>query len=694
MADQQLLLTVVIEAPSPLDKESSTYRRLLSAKLNWGSSFQVKVVNHELNTEQLKTICEECNSLYIIVVHQTHQLSNDYIQGMLEYLQINTVYMVEPYKYLSAIPFNVANTSLDRSYYYTQDLDVHGIAFNAGRLADALDAEFDLDRMSINLAYRIYWSIGDTNTIEIGYSVTSDSKAAIGYNPAISTTRLLPLIDTDSDLMRAKILRLIVLYLRGLRESGATNISINHLRDLVAMFKLKKYLVLAEKMNPFEAAWIRWLANPESNIQQFKKLSEVDARIKFTTISLDDKFRINAEIPETSVNMDTSPDAAELAVVLQRIRLNEDQLTIQKIYQSRKCEKRSPEIYDFYSRPISSASIILFFDRPEQADDNAEYLYSHFTSMHPEFTEAYFALNPKSPDWERLRSRGFRLVKMFSPEFYGLFLRSDLVVSSQIYNLNYRGKSFANSRFVYLQHGIQLNDMSNWVASKHFDIFVATGQVEAEYLRTVAPMETLNSGLPRLQTLKASPDSKRTLLFMPTWRFNLHQASREDFRNSNYCRAIDAVLTDKRLLAHLESTDAVLRVKLHPNIDKRSHHFHFSSRVQKSNDSYRRAISEAEFVFTDYSSAVLDAAFISTPIAYYQWDSHNFFDGQLYESRLDYAMSGLGPVFTEHEQIVNHIVSGDYRKPNAEYSRRREYFFEGVDPNQINETIIERMLNL
>lgn len=696
MADHQLLLTVIIEAPLPLDKESTTYRRLISARLNWESHFQTKVVEAELTTAELKTLCDERPSQYIIIINQTHQISFDYIQRMLQYLQANTVYLAEPYKYSSSIPANVRNTSLNLAYNYTQDIDLHGIAFNTGMLADVLDAVSDLDRTSVELAYRLYWSIGDIDPIQTGYSVTSDSKAAIGYSPGTSPTRLLPLIKASSNILRVRILRLLVLYLRGLRESRNSNIRIEHLRDLVTTFELNRYLSLAEKMNPFECAWIRWLAEPELDTHQFKQLSHVDVKLAFSIDSVHKTTRTSASSLASNVESSSPepPDETNAGVVLQRIRLGDDLLVIRKLYQPRLSNNRAPGYYDFYGRPISTESTIIFFDRPEQADDNAEYLYSHFTATRPEFSEVYFALNPKSPDWDRLLARGFKLIRMFSPTFYELFLRSDLVVSSQIYNLKYNGKSFANSRFVYLQHGVQLNDMSNWVASKHFDIFVATGKVEADYLRTVAPIETLNSGLPRLQTLHTSSNSQKTLLFMPTWRFNIHQASRENFRNSSYFQAINAVLTDRRLLAHLESTNTTLQVKLHPNVEKRAHHFDFSSHVQKSDTSYRQAIADAKFVFTDFSSAVLDAAFISIPIAYYQWDSHDFFDGQLYESRLDYSASGLGPVFTEHEQIIDHVVSGAYCEPNAEYLSRREHFFDGVDANRINDTIIERMLKL
>ncbi|RBP62944.1 CDP-glycerol glycerophosphotransferase (TagB/SpsB family) [Brevibacterium sanguinis] len=686
MAVQEHLLTVVIEATEPLDRESTTYRRLMSARLLWESDFTIRVVEEPLTTARLTELCASVDSKYILFIRQTHQVSPAFLPTVLKFLSTKTVYLAEPYKYTGNIPKQIASTSIDRNYHYTRDTDIYGVAFNVGRLGDVLDAIGDVDRTGVYLAYRLYWSINSVTPLEEGYSVSSNTSTAIGISPRPEVSRLVPLIPTASSSMRLHLLRLLVLFLRGLRETERTDITLDHLRGLVSTFGLTKDLDLAEHMHAFECAWIRWLDRPDMNAHLFKQLSGQDAYLVF-----DDAPHDHGDDSAAQNHLVEGPD-----VILHRVELGDETMTVTKSYLPRdlRPELESPDHYDFYRRPITEDSVILFFDRPMQADDNAEHLYAHFTAEHPEFAQAYFALNPKSPDWDRLSARGFKLVSIFTPEFYELFLRSDLVVSSQIFNLRHQGKTLANSRFVYLQHGVQLNDMSNWVASKFFDVFVATGKVEADYLRTVAPVETLNSGLPRLQTLRRDSEGSRDLLFMPTWRFNLHQASPEHFRSSQYFRAINSVLTDRELLGHLERTDRTLHVKLHPNIEKRAAQFSFSRRVVRSELSYREAISMAEFVFTDYSSAVLDAAFVGIPIAYYQWDADDFFHEQPYESRLDYHSEGLGPVFTAHAELIEHVTSERYSQPDPEFARRSARFFEGVNTDRINETIIERMLSL
>lgn len=619
----------------------------------------------------MRELCAGIDSKYVVFIRSTHEVSATYLSTLLQHLQNRTVYLAEPAIFTGALPKNTTKSAVAP---YARDTDVYGIAFNTSRLRDFLDAEHDLDRSALYLAYRLYWSINKITPLDVGYSVASDTKAAIGLRLADGVPRLLPLISNATPILRTYILRFLVLYLRGVRESERSDVPLAHVRELISMFRLTEILDQSRALQPFETAWIQWIDDSSRETQLFKRLSHGDNHLVFGLGARD----------------------LEADIQLYRCRFGDDVVTIGKSYLSTSLRPgaSNPKVVDFYRRRVTPESTILFFDRPMQADDNAEHLYRHFRNAHPEYVDIFFALNPKSPDWARLKDEGFRLTPMFSTEFRELFLISDAVVSSQIYNLQHQGKSLTNSRFVYLQHGIQLNDMSDWVLSKHFDVFVATGKLEADYLGALAPVETLNSGLPRLESLRRVSTEQRRMLFMPTWRFNLHQHANGTFTKSTYHQAIDAVLTDRSLLEHLEAQDITLEVKLHPNVEKRSHLFHFSDRVVHSSMSYREAFQTAEFVFTDYSSAVLDAAFINTPIAYYQWDADDFFKDQPYESRLDYQTQGLGPTFFGHSEMIEHVVSGRYLEPDPESAARRETFFEGVDPDRICETIVERMLSL
>lgn len=674
MSKANHLLTIIVEDTGSLDYESTMYRRLLAGRLELEEQYSIEFVPERLDTSRIRKLCEGLNSTYVAFMRSSHQISADYVKEIVDRLSAGSTYLAEPYSYLGNIPKNLSATKLDKDYHYARDTDIFGVAFNRRRLLDSLEAFHDLDMSSLYIAYRLYWDIREIAPVKTGYSVSSATKAATGIELDSQVTRLMPFIRTGSKQLRIYIFRQLVLFLRGLRQTPASSITLTHLREITRYFSLGEFIPLAETLHPFEAAWVRWLLHPAENQQIFKQLTHKDTYLVFS-----EPFH---------------PAGADLN--LYDILLGDEIISIGRSYLPHDIRPgyHNPGTYDFYGHPITQNSTILFFDRPMQADDNAEHLYSYFLKNYPDYKKAYFALNPKSKDWNRLRMRGFRLIPIFSESFYETFLVSDLVVSSQIYNIHHRGKTFANSRFVYLQHGIQLNDMTNWILSKYFDVFVATGELEADYISNLAPVETLNSGIPRLETLYHRHERKHDLLFMPTWRFNLHNVSTEQFMESDYYQAIDGVLTDRSLHDYLEQTDRVLRIKLHPNVEKRSDLFHFSPRVQLSTENYGDAISTASFVFTDYSSAVLDASFINTPISYFQWDAPEFFFDQPYESRLDYTTQGLGPTFFKLTDLISYIVSEDFLREDEEYARRKQDFFKGVNPEQINRTIIERMLSL
>ncbi|WP_347039995.1 CDP-glycerol glycerophosphotransferase family protein [Glutamicibacter halophytocola] len=674
MTDSPELLTVVYQFTGGLDREAAIYRQLLASSLRHEDEFELKPVESDLSTSDIIELLSKIDSKYVVFVQDSHLLGPNYLGAMLDYLQRRNVYIAEPFMFTGAIPKKVAETKTTQDYFFKRDTDIYGAVYHTRRLREFFEAVNNIDRSSVYVSYRLYWNIQNIAPLPVGYSVSTNTKAAIGHILDASATRLFPLIKSSSLELRIYIIRSLAHYLRGLRSTGRSSISARHISELTTMFSLEQLIRLVKPLQPFEAAWIESFIVPKDIGFLYKNLTSVDAYLVF----------------EEAIK------EREDSVLLYTIKFSDRSTFISKVYRptSLRQSNNDPSVYDHYSKKITPESVLIFFDRPMQADDNAEYLYEYFVANYPEYKNSYFALNPKSEDWSRLEQKGFNLIPIFTTEFYEMFLESDLVVSSQIYNLQYQGKNLGNSRFVYLQHGVQLNDMSDWVNSKFFDVFVATGKPEEEYLAKYAPYETLNSGLPRLESLIRKSTNQKQLLFLPTWRFNLNNSSTENFIRSEYFQAINGPLTNKELLEHLEANNATLQVKLHPNVAVRSSLFSFSERVIKTEASYRDAITMSDFVFTDYSSAVLDASFIGIPIAYYPWDIKTFFKEQPYESRLDYKEQGLGPVFDSEDEIVQHIISFEYEKYNDEFDERKRIFFEGVDPKRINAKIVDKMLGL
>ncbi|MBQ9690995.1 MAG: CDP-glycerol glycerophosphotransferase family protein, partial [Eggerthellaceae bacterium] len=389
--------------------------------------------------------------------------------------------------------------------------------------------------------------------------------------------------------------------------------------------------------------------------------------------------------------------AKENEYVLYVIELRDSFVVICKHY----VQKQSfsmPDRFDYYSREITPQSLILFFDRYDKADDNAEHLYRYIMQSHPEFTNIWFAVAEESEDFKRLKDEGFRIIPARTNAFRDIYLRAEMIVSSQIYLLRPLGKSYRECRFVYLQHGIITNNLRGWIERKRFDKFITTSLYEKHLLETIAPKETLHCGIPRLQVLAEKrkeyrSNESRVISFLPSWRFSLSQASEERFLASAYAKRIQAIFDDEVLQGYLRKNDMKCLIKWHPNMHSFKHLFCYDNELfQESPHGYMDVLAQSKFVFTDYSSVVLDAAFVDIPICYYQWDRESFYASQPFEMGLDLEKEGAGPVFHEHGELIDYIVQEKFMHDRDMWLKRKKELFGSLDVHGICECIVDEML--
>jgi hypothetical protein len=314
----------------------------------------------------------------------------------------------------------------------------------------------------------------------------------------------------------------------------------------------------------------------------------------------------------------------------------------------------------------------VFIDRDTMGQDNAEAMYRHMTKAHPE-VNSWFVVSRTSPDWERLKADGFRLVDYGSLEHVILMRRAAYLLSSQAdryilapYNTKiYGGGSW---RFVFLQHGVTHNDLSRWLNPKPIHLFVtATVDEHASIVGDGSPFrfsekEARRTGFPRHDLLRekalARPESaRRSLLVMPTWRNSLQTppvvGGRRDlhpgFAESAYAREWGAFLGSDRLRSIAAEHDLDICFAPHPNFQVHLDVFGVPDDVQVVrylDSDIQQVIAGAAVMVTDYSSLAFEAAFIDTPVVYFQFDYDEFFSGAhaLRRGRFSYPSDGFGPV--------------------------------------------------
>jgi CDP-glycerol glycerophosphotransferase (TagB/SpsB family) len=346
----------------------------------------------------------------------------------------------------------------------------------------------------------------------------------------------------------------------------------------------------------------------------------------------------------------------------------------------------------------------VLIDRDFSAQDNAEAFYRYLRQHCPE-VNAWFALSRRSPDWARLERDGFRLIDFDSVD-YALALRNArYLISSQADEYVVRPRRALHGpyrwKFVFLQHGVIHNDLSRWLNRLPIRFMVTT--TEAEHRAIVADgtpyllseKEVERTGLPRhdrlLAIARAVPDDcRRTLLVVPTWRDYMlgpqgHGHQRElvvDLVTSRFVEGWQALLThpDLKRLLRREGLDLVFMA--HPHLQEHLRPAMFPQHVRLvalADDDVQTLIANARVLLTDYSSIAFDAAYIGTPVVYYQFDADEFFSGRhtVRAGEFSYERDGFGPVVADPSGAV--AALSDQLDPestsSADYRRRMEVAF-------------------
>lgn len=380
----------------------------------------------------------------------------------------------------------------------------------------------------------------------------------------------------------------------------------------------------------------------------------------------------------------------------------------------------------------------ILMDRDTQADDNAEHLYDWIRLNHPE-QKVIFALSRSSHDWQRLVVKGFDLVDISSPAYIRCRLRASVVASSQADDYIFEPVSMPGQtpfrdqcnrfmnwlftcvkrdcRYVFLQHGVIMNDLAEWLNSKPISLFItsASGEYRAITSGTQGFRYTANevklTGLPRHDALVphiGTVPVRPRVTVMPTWRAwllgkPLHSNRRPlcpDFMKSRYARVWQTFLTSEELRRLQEKHGFAIDFYLHANMQPYLPMFNLPSYVRavsQQSGRIQQVFSATSLIITDYSSVAFEQAFLMRPVIYYQFDAEEFFGGKHVCKRgyFDYAYDGFGPVVYDEASLLQAIMESAECgfKPQSPYLERMQEAFPWRD-GRACERVYEKMLCL
>jgi len=338
-------------------------------------------------------------------------------------------------------------------------------------------------------------------------------------------------------------------------------------------------------------------------------------------------------------------------------------------------------------------TLVLFADRIDKGNDNAEVLYKEL--VHSK-VKKFFVLRKDSPDYQRLKQT-YNVISFGSFKHKTLSLIADYIVSSHADDFLLNPflkdkklfKNFFHYRFIFLQHGVTKDDMSAWLNREGKNIYylITSSEKEAESFLTEAYGYNQNeikvTGMPRFDKLSAENTQKR-IVFMPTWRSELagyinQQTGNYDynpnFKQSSFFEIINSFLSSKELDELLNRTGYEFLFIPHPNLTQQKNDFFKSEKVkvQTENVDYSHLVQTSEVLITDYSSVAFDFAYINKKVIYFQFDKGNLVPGYF-----NYKTMGFGPVVENVSDVIkelSNVLTDKSVQTRTEYGQRVNDFY-------------------
>lgn len=320
------------------------------------------------------------------------------------------------------------------------------------------------------------------------------------------------------------------------------------------------------------------------------------------------------------------------------------------------------------SKALIRNNRILVADRVAFARDNGEQFYRYLKSQNVKNT--YYIIKKDSPDYERLKNEGFNLLEKGSlkHKLYlfnnKAFLTSNISLSRYHYYNTKQYKYFVdleNGKKVFLQHGVAYNDLS-FVYNKYrlnLDGFVCSAKREYDFLKSLDFRDDLiYSGAPRFDLLNTTEDKNYIFAFF-TWRQNLKGMNQddavEDFKDTEYFKEINRVVTSPRLAEQLKDKGMKLKLFLHPNMQGHEDCFEETDVLEVyngENADLTELIRDCKMLITDYSSVICDIAYQHKPVVAYEFDKEDFH----YSTGLNLEQEGLTKAFTKFVDVEKYLV--------------------------------------
>ncbi len=278
----------------------------------------------------------------------------------------------------------------------------------------------------------------------------------------------------------------------------------------------------------------------------------------------------------------------------------------------------------------------------------------------------------------KVAARAGVLVFSHMPEF--LLPKSDLIV-------RYRGK-LSKFKTVFIQHGIIATTAAVLMyrkKSRKFDRFVVSSSFEKKIICNYLGYneeEVITTGLARWDNLLTISKKSTGILIMPTWRNDLEHVPISVFKQSNYYRFWNSLLSNEDFLHLIRKKNIKVNFFLHIGLARFAHCFELPPEIRQANDvAIQELLSTCGLMVTDYSSVAFDVLLQDKPVIFCPFDYDKMMKLRKGPKFISYEKDLPGPVCYELEttvqEIIKHVVNG--YTIDTMYRDRRKKFFDHID---------------
>ena len=301
-------------------------------------------------------------------------------------------------------------------------------------------------------------------------------------------------------------------------------------------------------------------------------------------------------------------------------------------------------------------------ERTNTYQDNGMYFFKYLQKNHPEI-DSYYVINRDCLDLVDSKN-----VLVFNSLKHKLYFFAAKVYANSHYDAAYPRTCLTQKRYrmasktqnVFLQHGITCSNVSQYYGKAVSDINMFVCAVPVEKIVAVRDFgyqdeEAPLTGFARFDGLNDA-NAKSQILLMPTWRRTLQDCSKEDFRQSNYFKHINALLSADWLIDLLKEQKMKLKfaphyemrpfLSLFDNVDS-----NYVETVDTAQESVQTLLKESALLITDVSSVQFDFAYMQKPIIYYQWDYEEITKAHLGKGYFNFDIDGFGPICKTLESL-------------------------------------------